>query len=116
MYLDLKDRYGEPGDGLCNLMYVAVIKNSAAECGAVAVDINLKNCAVHFDNNVFKNENVIFAVSDMSDECSFEIKENPLVFLVCFLITINLNIFVFAIPCPCLVCNNGIGLICYRIG
>ncbi len=77
MYLDLKDRYGEPGDGLCNLMYVAVIKNSAAECGAVAVDINLKNCAVHFDNNVFKNENVIFAVSDMSDECSFEIKENP---------------------------------------
>ncbi len=77
MYLDLKDRYGEPNDGLYNLMYVAVIKNMAAEIMALSVEINHKKCAINFDNNVLKNENVIFTVSDMAEECRFEMKENP---------------------------------------
>ena len=77
MYLDLKDRYGEPNDGLYNLMYVAVIKNMAVEIMALSVEINHKKCAINFDNNVLKNENVIFAVSDMAEECRFEMKENP---------------------------------------
>ncbi len=77
MQLDLKDRYGEANDGLCNLMYVAVIKNMAQEIGVKTVEINFKKCALHFDNSVFKNEKVIYAVSDMTEECNFEIKENP---------------------------------------
>lgn len=77
MQLDLKDRYGEANDGLCNLMYVAVIKNMAQEIGVKTVEINFKKCALHFDNSVFKNEKVIYAVSDMTEECNFEIRENP---------------------------------------
>lgn len=77
MYADLKDRYGEPGEGLCNLMYTAVVKNMAAEIGAEKVKISNSKCAIQFDSSVLKNQNVIFAVSDMQDECSFVLNEKP---------------------------------------
>ncbi|MDE6967420.1 MAG: transcription-repair coupling factor, partial [Clostridia bacterium] len=77
MFVDLKDRYGEPNDGLYNLMYIAVIKNMAGEIMAQSVEITPNKCAIYFDDNVMKNQKVIFAVSDMAEECHFEMYEKP---------------------------------------
>lgn len=77
MYNDIKDRYGEPNDGLYNLMYIAVIKNMSAELLAEKVVINNSKCLIQFDSSVLKNQNVIYAVSDMQEECNFAISEKP---------------------------------------
>lgn len=77
LYFDLKDRYGEPNDSLMNLMNIAVIKNMASQINAKKVEINSRACKIYFDASVLKNQNVIFAVSDMADECVFSIAEEP---------------------------------------
>ena len=58
-------------------MRIAVIKNMASRVGVKKVTINLKGMGLEFGSDVFKNENVISAVSDMKDDCVFSVSESP---------------------------------------
>ncbi len=77
MEIDLKDRYGTPNDSLLNLMNIAVIKNMSSRIGAKKVIINNKGMGIEFDGEVFKNEGVITAVSDMKNDCVLSVSANP---------------------------------------
>ena len=77
MEIDLKDRYGTPNDSLVNLMIIAVVKNMASRIGAKKVTINTKGMGIEFGSDVFKNERIITAVSDMSDDCVLSISAVP---------------------------------------
>lgn len=77
LYLDLKDRYGEPSGNLLNLMNIAVIKNMASLINATKVELNTRSCKIYFDADVLKNQAVIFAISDMAEECSLAFGDTP---------------------------------------
>lgn len=75
LYHDLVERYGEPNEGLHNLMYLAVIKNMSEEIGAKSVDITAEKCSITFDAAVLREQSVMIAVSEMADECTLELKD-----------------------------------------
>ena len=89
MEMDLKDRYGTPNNSLLNLMQIAVIKNMSSRVGAKKVTINSKGMGIEFGTEIFKNESVITAVSDMKDDCVLSISEAPMVVFNANLLDIN---------------------------
>lgn len=75
----LTDRYGTPEEGLVNLMKLAVIKNMSGGIGAKRVNIRNGGMQIVFGVDVFRNEGVITAISDMQDVCSLSVSDEPMV-------------------------------------
>lgn len=73
----LTEHYGAPDSGLLNLMDIALIKNMASDLGAVKIVINEKSSRIMFTPEVYQNQRVIFAISDMSGECTLTADSNP---------------------------------------
>lgn len=59
--------YGKPDVELLNLIDVALLKNMCAAIGASKVIVNEKGAALYFDERVYKNADVIDAVSENAD-------------------------------------------------
>lgn len=76
----LTESYGVPPRPLVNLAEVGFIKNMATKIGAAKVNVSSKITSVEFpDTACLKNENVIFAVSDMQGECTLMPTTKPMV-------------------------------------
>lgn len=76
----LAESYGEPPRPLINLVYVGFIKNMANRINASKVTVSNKITSIEFDDPMaIRNENIIFAVSDMSDECILMATSKPMI-------------------------------------